>query len=141
MPRVFFEKCGFFDTDEKADVSLMAVKFGEEEPPRTEREQAQEKWEPRREKGKLVIDMFDNGGCPVSFVARQLVKEAARDFGGNVIVREHDTKDKAIAEKFGSMKGIYLDGKRTFFGYPDKEYQGILAGINEALRRKLDAKR
>ena len=141
MPKGFFKKCGFFDTDEKADVSLMAVKFGKEEPPRTGKEQAQKKYKPKLETGKLVIDMFDDGQCPVSCVTRQLVKEAAMDFSDKVIIGEYDTKDKTVVEEFGYMGGIFLDGEGVFFGYPDKEYQGMIGEIREVLRKKLEAKR
>jgi N-acetylglutamate synthase-like GNAT family acetyltransferase len=141
MPKGFFRKCGFVDTNEKANVSLMAMKFGTEEPPKTGREQVQGKYTPNLERGKLVIDIFDDGECPVSFVTRQLVKEAARDFGEKVVVSEYDIKDKAVVEKFGNMKGIFLDGAEAFFGYPDKEYQEILVKIRETLCKKLETKR
>jgi hypothetical protein len=140
MPKGFFKECGFVDTNEKADISLMAVKFGTEEPPKTGREQVQGKYAPKLERGKLLIEMFDDGECPVSFVTRQLVKEAARDFGEKILVREYDTKEKAVVEKFGNMKGIFLDGAEAFFGYPDKEYQEILVTIRETLCKKLQAK-
>jgi GNAT superfamily N-acetyltransferase len=140
MPKGFFKKCGFFDTNEKADTSLMAVKFGTEEPPRTENEQAQKKHKPKLEQGKLVIEMFDDGQCPVSCVTRQLVKEAAGDFGDKVVIKEYDTKDEVVAEKFGYVKGIFLDGEKAFFGYPDDEYQGIIREIRNILRKKLEAK-
>jgi GNAT superfamily N-acetyltransferase len=141
MPKGFFKKCCFFDTDEKADVSLMAVKFGKEEPPRTGKEQAQEKYRPKLERGKLVIEIFDNGKCPVSFVTGQLVKEAVADFGDKIAVREYDAKNGKVVEEFGYVEGIFLDGERAFFGYPDREYQGIVAEIRQALRKKIEAKR
>lgn len=141
MPKGFFKKCGFVDTNEKANVSLMTVRFGENEPPKTEKEQAQRQYKPKLEPGKLVIDMFDDGECPVSCVTRQLAKEAARDFGDKVVVREYDTKDKVVVEEFGYMEGIFLDGERAFFGYPDKEYQGIVEEIREVLRKKFEAKK
>jgi hypothetical protein len=140
MPKGFFKKCGFFDTDEKADISLMAVKFGTEEPPRIEKEQAQKRYKPKLEQGKLMIEMFDDGQCPVSCVTRQLVKEVARDFGDKVVIKEYDTKDKAVIEEFGYVKGIFLDGEKAFFGYPDEEYQGIIGEIRDILLKKLKAK-
>jgi predicted GNAT family acetyltransferase len=141
MPKGFFKKCGFFDTDEKADVSLMAVKFGVEEPPKTGKEQSQEKYKPKLERRKLVIDMFDDGKCPVSFVTRQLVKEAAGDFSDKIVVREYDLKDKAVVEEFGYVHGIFLNGEKAFFGYPDRDYQEIAKKIREALRKKIEAKK
>jgi GNAT superfamily N-acetyltransferase len=140
MPKGFFKKCGFFDTDEKADVSLMAVKFGTEELPKTEKKQAQKSYKPKLEQGKLMIDMLDDGQCPVSCVTRQLVKEVARDFNDKVIIKEYDTKDEAVAKKFGYMKGIFLDGEKAFFGYPDEEYQGIIGEIRDIVRKKLKTK-
>jgi hypothetical protein len=138
MPKGFFEKYGFFDTDEKADISLMAVKFGTEEPPTIEKVQAKRKGKPELERGKLLIEMFDDGGCPVSSVTRQLVKEAAGDFSGKIVIREYDVKDKATAEEFGYVKGIFLDGEKAFFGYPGKEYQGLVGEIRDILRKKLE---
>jgi predicted GNAT family acetyltransferase len=141
MPKGFFKKCGFFDTEEKADVSLMGVKFGEEEPPRTEKEQEWKKYKAKLTSGRLVIDMFDDGNCPVSYVTRQLVKEAARDFSEKIIVKEYDTKSKVVVEEFGRIKGIFLNEEKAFFGYPDKEYQGMIGVIREILRKKLEGKR
>jgi predicted GNAT family acetyltransferase len=140
MPKGFFKKCGFFDTDERADLSLMTVKFGTEEPPRIEQEQAQRKYEPMLEQGKLVIEMFDDGQCPVSYVTRQLVKEVARDFGDKVVIKEYDMKKEAVADRFGYMKGIFVDGEKAFFGYPDEEYQGIIVEIRDILCNKLKTK-
>jgi GNAT superfamily N-acetyltransferase len=140
MPKGFFKKCGFFDTDEKADISLMAVKFETEEPPRTEKEQTQRKYKPKLKQGKLLIEIFDDGQCPVSYVTRQLVKEAARSFDDKIIIKEYDIKDKAVAEEFGYIKGIFLDGEKAFFGYPDEEYQGIIGEMRDILHKKLKTK-
>ena len=116
----------------------MAVKFGIEEPPRTEKEQAQKKYKPKLEQGKLLIEMFDDGQCPVSYVARQLVKEAARGFSDKVVIQKYNTSNEAVAKKFGCVKGIFLDGEKAFFGYPDEEYQGIIDEIRNILRKKLE---
>jgi GNAT superfamily N-acetyltransferase len=140
MPKGFFKKCGFFDTVEKADISLMAVKFGKEEPPRIETEQTQRKHKPKLEHGKLLIEMFDDGQCPASCVTRQLVREAAGGFNDKIVIKEYDIKDKAVAEEFGYMKGIFLNSEKAFFGYPDEEYQGLVGEIRDILRKKLKAK-
>jgi GNAT superfamily N-acetyltransferase len=135
MPKRFFNKFGFVDTNEKADVSLMTITFADERPPEAEEEQELQKYIPKLVAGKVVIDMFDDGECPTLFVSRQLVKEAAKDFGDKVAIREYDTKDKAVAEEFGKVEGIFLDGEKTFIGYP-----GELNKVKKILSKKLEAK-
>jgi len=132
MPKEFFKKFGFTDIDEKSPVSIMAVKFGEEAP-ETKKEDEGKKYAPKLEPGRLVIDMFDIGECPTSYVTRELVKEAAKDFGDKIIIREYDRKDKAVAEKFGGLRGIFIDGESVSFGYP-----GEIEEIRETLRSKLE---
>jgi len=132
MPKGFFEKFGFVDTNDKANISLMAAKFGDREAPKREKEKVDK---PKIElvEGKLAVDAFDDGACPTSYATRQLVKEASRDFGEKVVIREHDTKDRAVVEEFGDAEGVFIDGEKAFFGYP-----GTLEGITKTLRRKLE---
>jgi len=134
MPKDFFKKFGFVYTNDKANISLMALKY------RGERAPAHEKEKDERPKiklggkaGKLVIDMFDDGQCPTSYVTRQLVKEATEHFGEKIVIMEHDTKDGAEVGKFGDVEGIFIDGEKAFFGYPES-----LEGISEILRKKLE---
>jgi len=131
MPKGFFKKFGFVDMNDKANISLMMVKFGNEEAPKHEKEKI-DKPKIKLVEGKLAIDTFDDGECPTLYVTRQLVKEAARNFGEKVVIREHDTKDKAVVEKFGNAEGVFIDGEEASFGYP-----GSLEGITDILRGKL----
>jgi len=133
MPKGFFKKCGFVDTDEKANMSLMVFKFGEEETPPPQKER---NYTPKLEAGKLMVDMFDDGQCPTTYVTRQLVKAAARDFVEKIAVREYDLKNQAVAERFGYIRGIFLDGEKTFFGYPGK-----IEEVREILRKKVEDKK
>lgn len=134
MPKLFFKKCGFVDPDPEANISEMVMRFGEEEIPLSHEKR---KFTPELEAGKLVIDMFDDGQCPTSYVTRQLVKEAARDFTDKIVIREHDMKDETEVTRFGDIEGIFIDGEEAFFGYPGKEYQGMLKEIRETLRKRL----
>jgi len=131
MPKGFFEKFGFVDMNDKANISLMAVKFGDHEAPKREKEKVDK---PKIElvEGKLTIDVFDDGACPTSYATRQLVKEAARNFGDKIVIREHDTRDRAVVEEFGDAEGIFVYEDKAFFGYP-----GSLEGIMGILRREL----
>ncbi len=137
MPKGFFKKFGFVDATPEANISVMALRFGEEDVPAP---QERRRFTPRLEVGKLVIDMFDDGQCPVSYVTRQLVKEAARDFADKIVIKEHDMKDEAEIKRFSGIGGIFLDGEGAFFGYPDKEYHGMIEEIREVLRKRLEAK-
>jgi len=137
MPKGFFKKFGFVDTAPQSNISVLAAKFKEEDVPAP---QVQSKFTPILEKDKLVIDMFSDGQCPVSYVTKQLVKEAARDFRDRIVIREHDMRDEAEKKRFGNIEGIFLDGKGAFFGYPSKEYQGMIDEIREILRKRLEAK-
>jgi len=132
MPKGFFKRCGFVDPDPEADISVMVMKFVEEKvPPLGEKR----RFTPKLEAGKLVIDMFDDGQCPTSYVTRRLVREAAMDFTDKIVIREHDVKDEAEVKMFGDLEGIFLDGKRVFFGYP-----GEVEKIKEILREMLQVK-
>jgi len=137
MPKGFFKKFGFVDATPEANISVMALRFGEEDVPAP---QERRRFTPRLEVGKLVIDMFDDGQCPPSYVTRQLVKEAARDFANKINIREHDMRDEAEIKRFSGIGGIFLDGESAFFGYPGKEYHGKIGEIREALRKRLEAK-
>jgi len=133
MPKGFFKEFGFVDMNDKANISLMMVKFGNHEAPKREKEKI-DKPKIKPVEGKLTIDAFDDGGCPTSYATRQLVKEAARNnFGEKIAIREYDTKDRAVVEEFGDAEGIFIDGDKAFFGYP-----GSLEGITGILRRKLE---
>jgi len=137
MPKGFFKKFGFVDTTPEANISVMALRFGEEEVPAP---QERRRFTPRLEVGKMVVDMFDDGQCPTSYATRQLVKEAARDFADKIVINEHDMKDEAEIKRFSGIGGISLDGEGAFFGYPDKEYHGMIGEIREVLRKRLKAK-
>jgi len=132
MPKGFFKKFGFVDIDEKANISLMRVMFGNEEAPKREKEKI-DKPKIKLVEGKLTIDAFDDGECPTLYITRQLIKEEARNFDEKIVIREHDTKDKAVVEEFGDAEGVFIDGEKAFFGYP-----GSLEGIRSILRRKLE---
>jgi len=90
--------------------------------------------------GKLVIDMFSDGQCPTSYVTRQIVKKAAKDFSSFIVVRDHDLKDPEVTKKYGLMEGIFIDGESAFFGYPRRDYAEMTDKVREALREKLEAK-
>lgn len=135
MPKAFFKKFGFTDMDEKANISLMALKYKGDEPPANEKEKDSAP-KLNLDAGKLVIDMFDDGECPTSYVTKQLFKEAAKDFADKIVIKEHDTKDRAVTVRFGDVEGIFLNGEKAFFGYP-----GELEGIKKILRKELEGKK
>jgi GNAT superfamily N-acetyltransferase len=132
MPKGFFAKCGFVDTDEKADMSLMILKLeGVEDPRFPPKENL---YKPQRVKGKVVIDLIRTGNCPTPYATHYLVKKAAERFKDKVAVNEYATSEADVVERFGKGGcGTYVNGESAFFGYP-----GELDKIVEFLQKKVD---
>jgi GNAT superfamily N-acetyltransferase len=132
MPKGFFAKCGFADTDEKADMSRMILKLGTAEDPRFP--EAESLYRPELEEGKVVVDLIRTGKCPTIYQTHSLVKRAAEHFPGKVIVNEYATSEPEIVGRFGKGGcGTYVNGEAAFFGYP-----GDLDGVTAFLRKKVD---
>jgi predicted N-acetyltransferase YhbS len=132
MPKGFFAKYGFVDTDVKADMSLMILKLKDVETPRfPPRENL---YKPQLVKGKIVIDLIRTGNCPTAYQMHDLVKKAAKRFKDKVIVNEYATNEKDVVGRFGKGGcGIYVNGESAFFGYP-----GELDDIVVYLQKKVD---
>jgi len=119
MPKSFFAKYAFVDTDEKADISRMILKFKETEdpqfPPRASF------YKPQLVKGKVVIDLIRTGNCPMGYQMHDLVKKAAERFKEKVRINEYATSEKDVVGRFGKGGcGMYANGESMFFGYPGK---------------------
>jgi predicted N-acetyltransferase YhbS len=132
MPKGFFAKCRFVDTDEKADMSLMILKLEDVEDPQFPPEE--NLYEAQLVKGKVVIDLIRTGGCPTPYLMHYFVKKAAERFKDKVIVNEHATSEREVVERFGKGgQGMYVNGESAFFGYP-----GELDKIVAYLQKKVD---
>jgi hypothetical protein len=132
MPKSFFAKYGFVDTDEKADSSRMNLKLlVSEEPQFPPKENL---YKPQLVQDKVVIDLIRTGNCPTIYQTHDLVKRAAARFGDKLVVNEYATSEKDVIERFGNGGcGTYMNGKSAFFGYP-----GELEEIVEFLKKKVE---
>lgn len=132
MPKGFFAKCGFVDTDEKADSSRMNLKLREVEDPMFPPKE--NLYKPQLVKGKIAIDLIRTGNCSTIYEMHYLVKKAAGRFKDKVIVNEYATSEKDVVKRFGEGGcGTYINGESAFFGYP-----GELDKIVEFLQKKVN---
>ncbi|MBN2379581.1 GNAT family N-acetyltransferase [candidate division WOR-3 bacterium] len=132
MPKGFFAKCGFVDTNERANISRMILKLEDVEDPQFPPKESF--YKPQLVKGKIVIDLIRTGNCPTIYEMHNLVKKAAQRFKDKVVVNEYATNEKEIVERFGKgFEDIYVNGERAFFGYP-----GEIDKIVEFLQAKVD---
>jgi GNAT superfamily N-acetyltransferase len=131
MPKGFFAKCSFIDTDEKADISRMVLKLGKADDPQFPPKE--NRYQPQLVKGKVVIDLIRTGNCPSPYLTHYLVKKAAEGFKDKVVVTEYATSEKEVVERFGKGGcGIYFNGEPSFFGYPG-ELENIVAYLQEKI--------
>jgi GNAT superfamily N-acetyltransferase len=132
MPKAFFAKYGFVDTDEKADMSGMNLKLEDVGDPQFPPEEDLYAFKPVP--GKVVIDLMRTGGCPTPYLTHYFVKKAAERFKDKVIVNEYATSEADVVERFGKGGGgMYFNGESAFFGYP-----GELDDIVAYLQKKVD---
>jgi GNAT superfamily N-acetyltransferase len=132
MPKGFFAKCSFVDTDDKADISRMILKLQDVEAPRFP--PSENLYEPQLVKGKLVIDLIRTGNCPTAYQTHDIVKKAARRFEDKVIVNEYAASERDVAKRFGKGGcGMYANGEPMFFGYP-----GEPDDVEAYLQKKVD---
>jgi GNAT superfamily N-acetyltransferase len=132
MPKGFFAKYGFVDTNERANFSMMILKLKDVENPEFPPEENLYEFKPVQ--GKVVIDLIRDGGCPTPYATHHLVKKAAERFKDKVIVNEYATSEVDVVERFGKGGGgMYFNGESAFFGYPG-EFEDIVA----YLQKKVD---
>lgn len=129
MPKAFFAKYGFVDTDEKSNMSRMNLKLENVEDPKFPPKE--NLYEAQLVKGKVVIDLIRTGNCPTIYQMHDLIKKAAKRFKNKVVVNEYATSEKDVVERFGKGGcGTYVNGESAFFGYPG-EFDDIVAYLQK----------
>jgi len=135
MPKDFFKKFGFIDTDEKADMSRMFLKLKDVDDP--EFPHQKNFYKSCLKKESIVIDLLRSGSCPVAYQMHDLIKKAAQHFKDKVLLTEYATGEKELVERFGDAfnrsDGMFINGEPCFFGYP-----GQLEKIKAYLQKKIE---
>ncbi len=82
----------------------------------------------------VTVDLFYTTFCLTSDVEAQRVREVAAEFGGDVCLREHCADDRAVRDRWGVSRAIYVDRREIGWGY-----EAPREGLREAFRAALSA--
>ncbi len=127
----WFKKQGFRVADKDGIRVLMWKAFSDSaEPPKWIRQ----KREPALIPGKVVVDCFHNGWCPVQNLAFERAHRAAAELGDKVLLRSYDTMDRGVFLDWGIFDAIFVDGKEIGSG-PPLSYKKILALMSRRLKK------
>jgi GNAT superfamily N-acetyltransferase len=131
MRASWFRKHGYKSADRDGMMSLLWKPFTPDaKPPRW----VKRKKKPGKEPGKVVVTAFVNGWCMAQNLAYERTKQAAREIGGKVEFREHDTLDRAVFDEWGIIDGLFIDGKQVRTG-PPPSYGKILDMIGKQAKK------
>lgn len=84
--------------------------------------------------GKVVLDAFSTGWCPVANTNLEHARRAAGVLGARVVYREYNTRDPAVREEWGMTDTVLLDGKPLVKG-PPLPYEKIEKKIARRVKR------
>ncbi|WP_455383313.1 GNAT family N-acetyltransferase [Salinispira pacifica] len=89
---------------------------------------------PPTERGQVVLACFKNGWCPAQNLTYERARKVAADIGGALTLREFDTLDDDVAAEWGSLTGVFLDGRDLQPG-PPPDTDRIRRAIEKRVRR------
>ena len=129
MPQAYFEARGF---ETAARHGLEAVLWrrhvADAEPP--ELLDATYRFRPVRD--KVVVDLFWNRFCLTSEIEAERVRAVVAEFGGRVVLNEHDASDAEESSCHQIPRAIYVQGARMDWGY-EAPREGIRVALEQAL--------
>jgi GNAT superfamily N-acetyltransferase len=130
MPVLLFEECGFEVAKREGKAAILWKVYNESaEAPRF--------LEPRNQfelmPGRVMIDLFWNRFCQTSDIEAQREREVVEEFGNRVILREYDAGDQEVLRCYRRVRGIFVNGEETGWGY-----EAPREGIREAIARALE---
>jgi len=130
MPAPFFDELGFEEIERRGHEALLWRPFLPNlAAPRLLRPD----WSFQPVSGKVVVDLFWNEFCPTSSIEARRVREVAREFGDNVIIREYQAEDRSILLCHQTPRAVYINGREIGWGY-EAPREGIRNAIRDAFR-------
>ncbi len=131
MRASWFKKQGFRVADKNGIMVLLWKPFMDSaEPPKWTRP----KRKPASIPGKVAVDCFHTGWCPVQNLAFERARRAAAELGDGVVLRSYDTIDRGTFLDWGISDAIFVDGKEIRTG-PPLSYEKILGIIRKRLQK------
>lgn len=128
MAQSFFQKHGFIEVVKGKWMSILLKKFEEVEHPNW----LQGSFEPKLQKGKIVVSIFQNDRCAIIWRNAEVVRKVAQEFKEHVVINEYDTNTRESILKYKEVGAIYVNKKCVVGGPPVKEEE-IRAAFEEEL--------
>jgi len=129
MAQSFFQKHGFVEVAKWAYMSMLLKKFEEVENP----DWLQGSFEPKLQKGKIVVSIFQNDRCPIIWRNAEVVRKVADEFKEYIVINEYDTNTKENILKYKEVGAIYVNGRCVVGGPPVKEEE-VRAAFEEEVK-------
>ncbi|MFH0879660.1 MAG: hypothetical protein V2A34_08100 [Lentisphaerota bacterium] len=127
MPAKYFEKSGFSVIERQGERAIL-WKVWSGRPPKPVF--FQPSFTTEVIPGKVVLDLFWMSFCGA--MDREVVAQVAREFGDAVVVREHCTDDREVLLSHQINRGLFVNGVRTEWDFPDPP-RGVRSAIQRAL--------
>ena len=132
MKASWFKKHGYVKADRQGIAVLLWKQFTDDAMP--------PKWFPALNRmpepvpGKVNVTAFSSGWCLAQNLVYERAKQAAAEFGDNVVFREIDTSSRAAVAEWGISDGVFVDGKDVQKG-PPPTYDKLRSIIAKRIKR------
>jgi len=131
MKASWFKKHGFKKADKDGMAVLLWKPLTEDAiPPRW----IKAKKKPDKTPGRVTVTSFINGWCPAQNIVHERAKQAAREFGDQVLFQEIHTLPLEVHREWGISDGLFIDGKEIRSG-PPLSYEKIRNKIAKKVAR------
>ena len=130
MAQSFFQKQGFIEAVKGKWMSILLKKFEEVENP----DWLQGSFEPKLQKGKIVVSIFQNDRCAIIWRNAEVVRKVAEEFKEHVVINEYDTNTRENILKYKEVGAIYVNKRCVVGGPPVKEEEVRVAFEEEILK-------
>jgi len=131
MPAGFFEKTGFVEIARENNNALLWKIFDDDVKIKSPHF-LKRNYKYKKERGKVVIDLFGHSFCLTVCQEVRRVREVAAEFGDKVILNEYSADDANTLGKYQIPRAIFINGKEIGWGY-EAPKDGIRKAINDAL--------
>jgi len=111
MPSAFFQKMGFVQGSKSPNIWVK--RWADIEDP-VEPVQC---YEYAAVPGKVAIDYFWSPFCFTVCKEALNIRDVAREFGDEVVLREHRADDPESFARYGMLRALFINGKSRFWGY------------------------
>ena len=117
MAQSFFQKHGFVEVVRWKWMSMLLKKFEELEQPNW----LQGSFEPKLQKGKIIVSIFQNDRCPTIWRNAEIVRKIAEKFKEHAVINEYDINKRKNILKYKEVGAIYINKRCVVGGPPLKE--------------------